>query len=168
MPPIPVWVLSLFYWFHMLATVTWVGSLAAISILVLPAAKQSLPSLEQLKLIKSIQQRLEPVAWFSLGILVVTGLFQMSSNVHYDGFLSTSSQWSLAILIKHFLVVVMIATSAVHTWDVLPTIRRELLRPEKINVERLAKLQKREHLLLQANLALAVLILAATAAARAS
>ncbi len=152
----------------MLATVTWVGSLAAISILVLPAAKQSLPSLEQLKLTKSIQQRLEPVAWFSLGILVVTGLFQMSSNVHYDGFLSTSSQWSLAILTKHFLVVMMIVTSAVHTWDVLPTIRRELLRPEKINAERLAKLQKQEYFLLRANLTLAVLILAATAVARAS
>ncbi len=168
MPPIPVWVLSLIYWFHMLATVTWVGSLAAISILILPAAKQSLPSLEQLKLTKSIQQRFEPVAWFSLGVLVVTGLFQMSSNVHYDGFLSTSNQWSLAILTKHFLVALMIVTSAIHTWDVLPTIRRELMRPERIHAERLAKLQRQEYFLLRANLVLAVLILAATAVARAS
>ncbi|HVN15047.1 MAG TPA: CopD family protein [Anaerolineales bacterium] len=168
MPPIPVWVLSLFYWLHMLATVTWVGSLVAIAVLVLPVAQKTLPSVEQLAFIKGIQQRLEPVAWFSIGILVVTGLFQMSSNPHYNGFLATSNQWSLAILTKHVLVILMIVVSAIYTWDVLPTIRRELLRPEKIDSARLAKLQKQETFLLRANIVLAVLILAATAVARAS
>ena len=112
MPPIPSWVLGLFFWLHMLATVTWIGSLVAISMLVLPAAKGTLSPTDQLRFLTAMQKRLEPVAWFSMGLLVVTGLFQLSSNPHYDGFLSTSGQWSIAILVKHSLAVIMAATSA--------------------------------------------------------
>jgi uncharacterized membrane protein len=152
----------------MLATVTWVGSLVAISVLVLPAAKRTLTPAEQLAFLEAMQKRLEPLAWFSMGMLVVTGLFQLSANPHYDGFLSTSGQWSIAILVKHSLAVVMAVTSAIQTWEVLPRIRRALLRIEKAGPEELAALQRRETILLRSNLILAVLILAATAAARAS
>jgi len=87
MPTIPSWALALTFWLHMLATVTWVGSLAAISVLILPAAKRTLKPVDQLAFIEAIQKRLEPVAWFCLSLLIVTGLFQMSVNPHYDGLL---------------------------------------------------------------------------------
>ncbi len=103
-----------------------------------------------------------------MGILLVTGLFQLSANPHYDGFLSTSGQWSIAILVKHSLAVIMAVTSAIQTWEVLPAVRRTLLRAEKAKPGELARLQRRETLLLRMNLVLAVLILAATATARAS
>jgi uncharacterized membrane protein len=168
MPPIPFWALGLIFWLHMLATVTWIGGLVAISLLVLPAARVTLGPADQLRLITAMQKRLEPIAWFSMGLLVVTGLFQLSSNPHYDGFLSTSGQWSIAILVKHSLAVIMAVTSAVQTWEVLPAIRRSLLRVERADPQELARLNRRETLLLRANLVLAVLILAATATARAS
>ena len=94
----PTWAIALVFWLHMLATVAWLGGLAAIAILVLPAAKRVLKPVDQLAFIEAIQKRLEPLAWFSLAILIATGLFQLSINPHYDGFLSTSGQWSLAIL----------------------------------------------------------------------
>ncbi|MCL4530981.1 MAG: CopD family protein, partial [Chloroflexi bacterium] len=109
-----------------------------------------------------------PIAWFCISLLIVTGLFQMSVNPHYDGFLSTSTQWSLSLLIKHGLVLVMIVVTAVQTWEILPAIRRALMIKNKISPEQLVKLQKRETWLLRANLALAVLILLATAFARAA
>ena len=168
MPPISSWALGAIYWLHMLATVTWIGSLVAISILVLPAAKRTLKPAEQLAFLEAMQRRLEPVAWFSMGILVVTGLFQLSANPHYDGFLSTTGRWSIAILVKHSLAVIMAVTSAIQTWEVLPGIRRALMRMDKVGPQELARLQRRETLLLRANLVLAVLILAATATARAS
>ncbi len=168
MPPIPFWALGIIFWLHMLATVTWIGSLVAISLLVLPAAKRTLSTLDQLAFLDAMQKRLEPVAWFSMGILVVTGLFQLSSNPHYDGFLSTTGQWSIAILIKHSISVVLAVTSAIQTWDLLPRIRRTLLRADRAKPGELERLQRQETLLLRINLALAVLILAATATARAS
>jgi uncharacterized membrane protein len=160
--------MAVIYWLHMLATVTWIGSLAAINLLVLPASTRTLKLVDQLSFIAALQKRLEPLAWFSMGLLLVTGLFQMSTNPHYDGFLATSTQWSLAILVKHGLAVILVVTSAIQTWEVLPSIHRLLMKKETANADELAKLQRREALLLRINLILAVLILGATAFARAS
>lgn len=166
----PTWAIALVFWLHMLATVAWLGGLAALAILVLPAASRVLKPVDQLAFIEAIQRRLEPLAWFSLAILIVTGLFQLSVNPHYNGFLSTSGQWSLAILSKHIMVVLMVVVSAIQTWEVLPAIRRGLMRIEKgqADEEEVKRLQRRETLLLRLNIGLSILILAATAFARAS
>lgn len=165
----PAWALALTYWLHLLATVTWVGSLAGVSFLVLPAMKRALEPEIQLVFIEAMQKRLEPIAWFSMTLLVLTGLFQMSVNPHYDGFISVSTQWSVAILTKHLLGIVMVAVSAIQTWEVIPAIRRAIVKSKKIkNAEELDRLRRREILLLRMNFGLSVLILLATAFARAS
>jgi uncharacterized membrane protein len=169
MPTPPSWAIALTYWLHMLATVTWVGSLAAIMLLVLPAMKRTLDAETQLIFLEAMQKRLEPIAWFSISLLVLTGLFQMSVNPHYDGFLSLSTQWSLAILAKHILGMGMVVVSAIQTWDVIPAIRRAIMISKKIkDTARLDALRRREITLLRINSGLAVLILLATAVARAA
>ncbi|HET9911481.1 MAG TPA: CopD family protein [Anaerolineales bacterium] len=165
----PAWALALTYWLHLLATVAWVGSLAGVSFLVLPAMQRALDPETQLVFIEALQKRLEPIAWFSMSLLVITGLFQMSVNPHYDGFISTSTQWSLAILIKHLLGIVLVVFSAIQTWEVIPAIRRAILKSRKSdNAEELNALRKREILLLRVNFGLSTLILLATAFARAA
>jgi uncharacterized membrane protein len=162
------WVMAVIYWLHMLATVTWIGSLAAINLLVLPASNQTLKLVDQISFISALQKRLEPLAWFSMGLLIATGLFQLSANPHYDGFLATSTQWSLAILVKHSLSAILAVTSAIQTWEVLPSIHRILMKKETADAGELEKLQRREVILLRLNLVLSTLILGATAFARAS
>jgi uncharacterized membrane protein len=153
----------------MFATVLWVGSLAAISLLILPAMKRALNAETQLIFIEAMQKKLEPIAWFSISLLIITGLFQMSVNPHYDGFLSTSTQWSLAILTKHVLGIIMVVVSAIQTWEVIPAIRRAILMSKKKNnAEELDSLRRREIVLLRINFGLSILILGATAVARAS
>jgi uncharacterized membrane protein len=165
----PAWALALTFWLHLLATVTWVGSLAGISLLILPAMQRSLDPETQLVFIEAMQKRLEPIAWFCMSLLLVTGLFQMSVNPHYNGFLSTSTQWSLAILTKHLLGIIMVVVSAIQTWEVIPAIRRAIVKSKKIkNTEELDTLRRREILLLRMNFGLSILILLATAFARAS
>ncbi|RPI94654.1 MAG: hypothetical protein EHM40_05870 [Chloroflexi bacterium] len=165
----PAWALALTYWLHLLATVSWVGSLAGVSFLVLPAMQRALDPETQLVFLEAMQKRLEPIAWFSMSLLVLTGLFQMSVNPHYDGFLSLSTQWSLAILVKHLLGIVLVVFSAIQTWEVIPAIRRAILKSKKSdNTEELDTLRRREILLLRTNFGLSILILLATAFARAS
>jgi uncharacterized membrane protein len=165
----PSWALALTFWLHLLATVTWVGSLAGVSLLVLPAMQRSLEPETQLVFIEAMQKRLEPIAWFCMSLLLVTGLFQMSVNPHYDGFLSTSTQWSLAILTKHFLGIIMVVVSAIQTWEVIPSIRRAIVKSKKSNnTAEIDTLRRREILLLRMNFGLSILILLATAFARAS
>ncbi|HET6846427.1 MAG TPA: hypothetical protein VFH29_06300, partial [Anaerolineales bacterium] len=127
----PYWALALIFWIHMLATATWIGSLIATAVLVVPAAGRALQPADRLSLVEQVRLRLEPITWLSVSTLIVTGLFQMSVNPHYNGFLSTSGQWSLAMLAKHSLVGILIAVSAVHTWDALPGLRRALLQKPK-------------------------------------
>jgi uncharacterized membrane protein len=165
----PAWALTLVYWIHMLATVAWLGSLAAVALLVLPAARSSLDGEAQAALMDAIQRRLEPLAWSCLALLVVTGMFQLGASQHYTGPVSVANRWSAAILVKHLLVVAMVAASAFQTWEVLPALQRASLRARRTgDPAELDALRKRERLLLWVNLALAVLILAATALARAS
>ena len=164
----PAWAMALIYWLHFLATVTWIGSLVSISLLVLPASNRTLGPADRLRFIDALQKRLEPLAWFCMGLLLVTGLFQLSANPHYNGFLSISTQWSLAILVKHSLAVIMVVVSAVQTWEVIPAIRRTLMKKDKATEEELGKLEKRETFLLRANVYLSALILMATAVARIS
>jgi uncharacterized membrane protein len=169
MPTPPTWAIALTYWLHMLATVTLVGSLAAMALLILPAMKRALDTETQLVFIGAIQKRFEPIAWFSISLLILTGLFQMSVNPHYDGFLSTSTQWSLAILAKHILGIIMVVVSAIQTWDVTPTIQRAILLSKKNkNPGNIDSLRRREITLLYINFVVSILILLATAVARAS
>jgi uncharacterized membrane protein len=166
----PNWPLIIAYWLHMLATVTWIGGLVTLAWLVVPAAKRSLEVPAYLALLERMQNRLQSVGWFSLILLAGTGMLQLSANPNYDGFLSINNRWALAILIKHLMVVVMILVSAYLTWGLMPALRRSAMRQAKglITAEAGEKLRAREHSLLRLNLALAMVVLALTALARAS
>ncbi|MBK8618508.1 MAG: hypothetical protein IPN96_15645 [Anaerolineales bacterium] len=74
----------------------------------------------------------------------------------------------MSILIKHSLAAIMAVVSAIQTWEVLPAIHRTLMKKENADAGELAKLQRRELILLRVNLILSALILGATAFARTS
>ncbi len=157
------------YWLHMLATVTWLGGLAALALFVLPAARKTLDARAYSDLLAQIQPRLQNIAWFSLAVLGVTGMFQMSAHPSYEGFLAVNSPWAMAILVKHLVIGLMVLTSAYVTWGLLPAIRRAaLLRAagRVVDPAEVRRLEQREMLLLNVNLALSVVVLLLTALAR--
>ena len=164
----PYWVLALIFWIHLLAAVAWIGSLVAVGAIVFPAARRALQPADRLSLLDQVRSRLEPITWLSVSVLIVTGLFQMSVNPHYNGFLASSGQWALAMLAKHLLVGALIAVSAVHTWDALPALRRALLKKPRLAETEIDRLQRREASLLTASIILGVFVLLATGFARAA
>jgi len=173
----PPWALTLAYWLHMLATVVWIGGLAALALMVLPAARRALDGQAYAALLNLVQHRLERLGWFCLILLAGTGLLQLSANPHYQGFLAVQNLWAAAILVKHLLFLAMIALSAYYTWGLLPHMRRLALRKAQADktgvdaghlIQTAADLQRQETWLLRLNLLLAVLILALTAVARAA
>ncbi|WP_322508659.1 CopD family protein [Anaerolinea sp.] len=162
--------LALTYWLHMLATVLWLGSLSALAVLVLPAARLKLDASAYAALLEDLQERLQPLAWLSLAVLAATGMFQMSAHPRYSGFLAIENAWAVAILIKHLFVGGMVLLSAYNTWGLLPQLRRmAILRVsgKPLDDTQLAQIQRRERLLLTLLLISSVLVLAFTALARA-
>ena len=165
----PAWGLTIAYWLHMLATVVWIGSLAGLVLLVLPAAGKALQPQPYAALLEHIQRRLDPLGWFCLLLLAGTGLFQMSASPNYEGFFTIGNRWAAAILAKHLVFLAMIGVSAYLTWGLLPGIRRNaLLRARGRPGPEAEKLQRREILLLRLNFILGVIVLGLTALARAS
>lgn len=153
----------------MLATIAWIGGLAAVVLLILPAARRTLPEEDFPGFLESVQKRLDPLGWLSLAVLTGTGLFQMSASPNYQGFLTVRNTWAAAILIKHLAFLGMIAVSAFLTWGVLPELRRMTLKRAKgKETPQAAHLERRELLLLKVNFILGVIILGLTAIARAA
>ena len=169
----PAWALAAAYWLHMLATVVWVGGLAALSWLVLPAARagRGLADAAYSEFLGRLFQRLQWVGWFSLAILTGTGMFQMSANVNYQGVLAIENSWALAILIKHFAIGVMVLASAYATWGIGPQLQRLAFLQSAggtVDAARLDQLRLQEQRLMQVNFALSLIVLALTAWARVS
>jgi uncharacterized membrane protein len=161
--------LTVLYWMHMLATVIWIGGLAALALLVLPSARKRLDSTAYSILLTDMQHRLQGIGWFSLAVLGLTGMFQMSANPNYTGFLEINNPWASAILVKHLVIGLMVLVSGWMTWGLMPALRRTaMLRAAGRSVDESLekKLQSRERLLLNLNLLLSVVVLLLTAWAR--
>jgi uncharacterized membrane protein len=163
----PVWALSITYWLHMLATVLWIGGLAALSLIVLPAARKALDPKSYADFLAAVQKRLDPIGWFSMIVLLASGMLQMSSNPNYDGFLSIQGLWAGSILVKHIMFGVMVLVSGYITWGLIPALKRAaLLQAHGNAVQEAEILHKREIFLLRLNLIFGILVLLLTAIAR--
>lgn len=168
---IPAWGLMVAYWLHMLATVVWLGGLAALAIIVLPAARKTIRGTAYSAFLEQVERRLQSVGWFSLAVLTVTGMFQMSASPNYEGFLAITSLWAGALLAKHLVIGLMILLSIYVTWGITPQLRRlALLEAAGKNIDEAerTRLHQRQELLLRLNLIVSMLVLALTAIARAA
>lgn len=161
------WILALSYWIHLLATVVWLGGLALLALVALPALRQGSLATNQWA---ALQRRFTPWVNASLALLLVTGFVQMTNDEHYEGFLQLNSLWSQAILVKHIAVAAMIALGAYVQWRVHPAIERLALlaekRPQMAEAEQ-EQLMRQERRLLWLNLGCAVAVLFFTAVATA-
>lgn len=166
---IPTWVLTIAYWLHMLATVVWVGGLAAMAVLVLPTARKSLSAEAYSAFLAPLQKRLQWLGWMSLAVLTATGMFQMSASPNYEGVLAIRNAWAVAILLKHIAIGGMVLISAYLTWILGPELSRLALRQAQkggIAPAEAEKYRRKEQRIFWINLALAVVVLALTAWAR--
>lgn len=161
------WILVFSYWLHLLATVIWFGGLVVIALAAWPALRrQALASNDWL----ALQQRFIPWVNGSLLVLLVTGFVQMTSDPNYTGFLVMDSLWAWAILIKHIVILGMVAITVYLQTTLYPAMSRARLlaekRPQLAKTEQ-ERLKRQEVRLLRLNLLCAAAILFCTAIATA-
>ncbi len=161
------WILAFSYWFHLLATVIWLGGLALMALVAWPAVRQgTLAGNHWL----ALQQRFVPWANGSLIVLLLTGFVQMTNDPNYSGFLAVDSLWAGAILVKHLAFVGMVLIGVYVQWSLYPDMDRMRLLGEKrpsLAAAEQSKLSRREMKLLRLNLVCAVVVLFFTAVATA-
>lgn len=153
------------YFFHLLATVVWLGGMAMFVLLIWPVQRRSpdaLPGLE------AIENRFRPIANFSLLVLLMTGVVQTSTDDHYSGLLDFSSDWSRAILGKHLAFIPMVAIVAFLQFGLEPALERaRLLAAKGKSTDEVSQLRERQRLLIQVNFGLSIIVLIFTAIATA-
>jgi len=161
------WILAISYWIHLLSTVVWLGGMALMAMVALPALRKGTLADNQWF---ELQRRFLPWADVSLVLLLFTGFLQMTNDPNYSGFLAMDGVWAWAILLKHIAFVGMVAIMAYVQFVLYPGMERLQMLGEKrplLAESQQTKLTSREILMLRLNLVCAVLVLFFTAVATA-
>ncbi len=158
--------LAISLFFHLVATVVWIGGLAILTVLVWPETRRILAENAGVyRFLSRVRQRFLPLSNLSLVVLVVTGLFQMTADPNYEGVLQFANDWSRAILLKHLAVGGMVICGVALQFWVAPALERAslLAEREKGDPQEWARLHRLEVRLTWINLILGVLVLGFTA-----
>ncbi len=158
--------LTLSLFFHIAATVIWIGGILLITFLVMPELNKQLAAQPALyRLLTRLRARFTIVGNLALAVLLVTGALQMSTDPNYEGLLAFSNRWSQALLLKHALIIVMALCGLLLQFGVAPALERaSLLRERGLgDAEEWRRLQGRERRLSLMIALLALAILAASA-----
>jgi uncharacterized membrane protein len=155
-------ILAISLFFHLTATVIWVGGLLLTVLLVWPEVRRTLADHAALYLMMNrLRKRFTPLGNLSLTVLIVTGLIQMSLDSNYNGFMDFSNAWSRVILLKHIALSGMIVCGALLQFTVTPALERTsmLLERGKGEAAEWQRLQRREAQLTWVNVILAIAVL---------
>ena len=151
----------IFYFLHLIATVIWLGGMVMNALVIYPRFKGD-------AVIGEMNRRYQPIVIIAMATLWFSGLNQMVINPNYKGLLTISNIWSVAILSKHIVVILMMLISAYSLWVVAPELKRcgWLQAKGKLNGDRFTVLLAREARLNQFNLVCGIIVLFLTAVAR--
>ncbi len=99
---------SLFTWLHALATVVFIGHFLLLWVIYLPAFGKQTPEVAG-PILSDISKRSRVWMYGSLLIFIVTGIYLMIVDPNYLGVGNFTNLWAILMLVKHILIVVMIA-----------------------------------------------------------
>ena len=101
---------ALYTWLHVLATIVFIGYYLFTGLIYLPVLERSMQANALRDLLEQVSARLRPFFGGSLLILLVTGTHLMLINKNYMGLGSFfGNAWSVLIVIKHVLVLAFLA-----------------------------------------------------------
>ena len=158
--------LAISLFFHILATVVWIGGILLITFLVIPQVNIVLEDQSaHHQILLRIRKRFSQVSNLALAALIVTGLLQMTADPNYDGLLRLDNQWSRVLLLKHLLILVMAMLGVLLQLSVAPALERVslLMKHGKHNDGEWRRLRRNERRLTVMIALLAMLILATSA-----
>lgn len=162
----PQSLLAVSYFFHLIATVVWIGGLVTLTVFVWPETKRILAENPVLySLMTRWRKRFVPLTNFSLVVLVFTGFVQMAGDANYDGVLQITNEWSRVMLLKHLAIAGMVVCGLVLQYGVTPALERAslLLERGKGDAAEWERLRRREVRLTWLNVVLGIAVLGFTA-----
>jgi uncharacterized membrane protein len=96
-------------WLHSLATVVLIGHFILLALIYLPALTKNGLENNNGMMLSQISKHSRGWMYASLFIFVVTGIYLMVADPNYQGVGNFSNRWSILMLIKHLIIMMMIA-----------------------------------------------------------
>jgi uncharacterized membrane protein len=100
-------------WLHTLAMVIVLGYYGILARIVLPALRRSLDGPGLATAVPAVERRALPFVLAAVVMFIVTGAYLLVVDEQYAGIGDFSSSWSTLMLVKHLVIVVMIALAVV-------------------------------------------------------
>lgn len=125
------------YWLHLIATVVWIGGIFFILFIAIPSAKQVLGG-DAGRLMGEISKRFTPIANYCIVALLVTGAALTVLNEQFLGIGNFGNSWSLGLIVKHVLVLGMVAVHFYRGLVLAPKIARTEPASEKASLQKLS------------------------------
>jgi len=148
-----MWIPGLVTFFHDLFTVFWVGGLAAMVLVTMPAVKATLtPGPVMKDFLNKLQKRQSILVYISMVGLAVTGMMLSQSNSNFTGLFRFDQPFSILLSLKHIAMALMVIITLARSLVVHPA------NAEKVEPRR----QKLSMMMILVNFILGVVILLLT------
>lgn len=150
-------IVSICHFFHLLATVVWIGGIAMILLVIIPGARNSLDAKNMGEVMKEVARRFTPLANASIVILVITGLLIGQVEKGFFGFGTWGTHWKAVLVFKHLVVAAMVAIHFYRGVVLQPRIAR--LASQANTSFQVPNLQKFSLMLVKINLGFGIFVL---------
>lgn len=151
--------LSVVNWFHLFATVAWIGGMTTNLLILLPSIREALEPATVGKLMVAVLKRFRILTYISIVVLAVTGVVMTRFNANYLGSLQFENLWSTISLIKHVITAVLVIL-AIYAYEGLA--RKVSKLATKGPSPDLARLQKKQIAFASTGFILGIIILLLT------
>ena len=140
--------------FHLLATVIWIGGMAYF-ILILSPSLIAIEPPQREKLTAMAAKRFAITAWICILVLIITGLLMTPKGIYFN----LHETFGLLINIKILLFIIMLVVGIIVATVLFPIMKKLSPKPGEKPSAGFIKIQKRMSLLALINLILGILIL---------
>ena len=100
--------IPLSYWLHALATVVLIGHYLLFALIYLPVFKNNQANPMSGTILSEISNRSRGWLYAALLIFIITGIYLLLTNPNYLGLGNFGNTWSILMLVKHIIVVLML------------------------------------------------------------
>ena len=115
-------------WLHIVAAMAWVGGMLFLVTVLLPLLRTPAMRPQAAELFNALGRRFRIVGWVAIGTLVATGLFNVTMRGYRLGQLlngeAFAGSWGTTLALKLWLVMLIVALSAVHDFWLGPRATR--------------------------------------------
>ena len=148
-------------WLHLTAVIVWFGGMVLVTLLLLPMLQCSTSSpRDYSRIIERTVKRFQTISWEAVGIILLTGVFNLINVVLGRGF-NFSATYLHIVAIKLSLLVVVIAIQSFQSYSILPKLVSAQSSDDKLPTksDSFDRLRKKTIWLSISNLALAGVVI---------